>query len=163
MRRTLSVPVAFALVGTAALVLAAPSTGHGEHGQREWTMHLVSKYVSSKLFDTPPLSNKVVTPGDSYVLVRSLFDKSGHNRVGSLHVSCTITSGGRNPWFLCSVTYALAGGHITGNALFRNSDKQVTIAITGGTGAYEGVLGSGTETLRDRAGNVADEVLHLRS
>jgi hypothetical protein len=159
----MSVPVVLAVVGVAALVLAAPSGGSRQHVKREWTMHLVSKYVSAKLFDTPPVSDKVVTPGDSYVLVRSLFDKSGRNRVGSLHVSCTITSGGRNPWFLCSGTYALAGGHITGNALFRNSDKQVTIAVTGGTGAYEGVLGSGTETLRDRAGNLADEVLHLRS
>jgi hypothetical protein len=124
---------------------------------------MVSRYVSSKLHDTPPLSNKVVTPGDSYVLVRSLFDRSGHNRVGSLHVSCVFTSGGRNPWYLCSGTYALAGGHIAGNALFRASDKKTTIAVTGGTGAYEGVLGSGTETPRDRANNVADEVLHLRS
>jgi hypothetical protein len=163
MRTPLSVLVAVAVVAAMALVLVAPSGGSSQQAGRERTLHLLSKLASSKFFDTPPMSKSAVSPGDGYVFVRTLFDKSGQNRVGSLHVSCIATSGGRTPWFLCDGTYALAGGHIAVTALFRTSAQRVPIAIIGGTGAYEGVQGSGTETPRGRTGIRADEVLHLLS
>jgi hypothetical protein len=163
MRTQLTVLLAAAVIAALALVLVGPSSGSSRHARRDRTLRLLSKLVSSKFLDNPPKSKSVVSPGDSYVFVRTLFDKSGQNRVGSLHVSCIATSGGRTPWFQCDGTYALAAGHIAATALFHTSVRRIPIAIIGGTGAYEGIQGSATETGRGRTGIVADEILHLLS
>src|SRR5262245_15677366 len=99
MKAQISVLLAAAAVVPLALVLVGSSSGSGHEGQREWTLHFLSKVASAKFQDNPPLSKTTTSPGDAYVFVRTLFDKSGQKRVGSLHVSCVATSGGRTPWF----------------------------------------------------------------
>jgi hypothetical protein len=87
---TVAVLLATALAATFALVLLGPSSGGGQRAHRERTVHLVSKLAAAKFFDNPPRSKRVVSPGDGYVFVRTLFDKSGQTRVGSLVWRCFV-------------------------------------------------------------------------
>jgi hypothetical protein len=56
--------------------------------------------------------------------------------------------------------YALAGGQIAGIALLSNTNT-THIAVTGGTGVYEGVTGSVTSVSRGENSPYTDDTVHL--
>ena len=64
--------------------------------------------------------------------------------VGQLNVSCVVTRGGLNPISICTGVYTLAGGTLVGTTIDRprQGPNALHIAITGGTGRYEGARGS---------------------
>ncbi len=79
----------------------------------------------------------------------ALFDQSNTRRLGTGHIECIATRGGplARATFHCSGTYKLADGTLAfdfGGGVSRN----VTLAITGGTGAYHGRDGSAVSVER---------------
>jgi hypothetical protein len=77
--------------------------------------------------------------GDQIVFTPQLL--KGDTEVGYQGGVCTVTSVARGE-AQCIATYALRGGQITGQALIRLGDPApYAVAITGGSGRYEGVEG----------------------
>ena len=64
--------------------------------------------------------------------------------IGQLNISCVTTKGGLNWIQICTGVYTLPGGTLVGTTIDRPSQGPNTlhIAITGGTGRYEGARGS---------------------
>jgi hypothetical protein len=64
--------------------------------------------------------------------------------IGQLNISCVATKGGLNWIQICTGVYTLPGGTLVGTTLNLPSQGPNTlqIAITGGTGRYEGARGS---------------------
>ena len=146
--------------------VAAVSAGHaGSPGDR--TIRLVETRDSFTFVDNPPAGNartKRISAGDLFAGTARLDDDSG-NRAGSLHVACVATTGGKGVQarFQCNGTINLADGTLAISALNeRHADQDVThISVVGGTGAYEGALGSVVQTPRPSAGDTTDDVIHL--
>jgi hypothetical protein len=77
--------------------------------------------------------------GDQIVFTTQLL--KGDTEVGHQGGICTVTSVARAE-AQCVATYSLPGGQITGQALIRLGDPApYAVAITGGSGKYEGVEG----------------------
>jgi hypothetical protein len=77
--------------------------------------------------------------GDQIVFTTQLL--KGDTEVGHQGGVCTVTSVERGE-AQCLATYAFRGGQITGQALIRLGDPApYAVAITGGSGKYEGVEG----------------------
>jgi hypothetical protein len=81
--------------------------------------------------------------GDENVQTRTL-RTTQKKPVGQLNISCVATKGGLNWIAICTGIYTLAGGTLVGTTLDRPSQGPNTlhIALTGGTGRYEGAHGS---------------------
>ena len=64
--------------------------------------------------------------------------------IGQLNISCVATKGGPDWIQICTGVYTLAGGTLVGTTLNRpfQGPSRLHIAITGGTGRYEGARGS---------------------
>jgi hypothetical protein len=68
--------------------------------------------------------------------------------------------GGVHSKLACYGGYSLKGGLISGIAMPGDSDT-THVAITGGTGAYEGVTGSAVEVSRGDNSPLTDVTIHL--
>jgi hypothetical protein len=81
--------------------------------------------------------------GDENVQTRTLRTMQ-KKPVGQLNISCVATKGGVNWSAICTGVYTLAGGTLVGTTINRPSQGPNTlhIAVTGGTGRYEGARGS---------------------
>jgi hypothetical protein len=97
--------------------------------------------------------------GDAFTFKALLLSKS-MKPSGTLVVSCTVTSGGRNPTETCLGTYMLKAGQLVGATSIRNS-RVNHIAILGGTGAYEGARGEITTVSRGENSPFTDDTVHL--
>jgi hypothetical protein len=81
--------------------------------------------------------------------------------IGQLNISCVTTKGGPNWIQICTGVYTLAGGTLVGTTLDVPSQgpNRLHIAVTGGTGRYEGARGSilsvGSST------GLANDTIHL--
>src|SRR3954447_250444 len=142
----------------AAVVMA--TTG-GAQAPGERTFKLVERPLSFKFVDNPPRQgeNKRPTAGDFFVFSSKLLDASGA-RVGTLIAHCVVPAPATLP-LDCSGTFRLKDGQITAAASSPESKTQ-RIAITGGTGAYEGARGTVTSVTRTNADNSpADDTVHL--
>ena len=62
--------------------------------------------------------------------------------VGQLNISCVVTKGGLKSISICTGVYELAGGTLVGTTIGRRDQSTFHIAVTGGTGRYEGARGS---------------------
>jgi hypothetical protein len=101
-----------------------------------------------KFIDNAPKARNPRNPrlsvGDAYVFSSPLFNEA-NNRIGKLHVYCVVSRGGKfaRATSQCNGTYALRDGTLAANAVVRGG--KATIAVVGGTGAYEGARGSITD------------------
>jgi len=153
----LSVIVAAALVATAA---AVPSKAAAKG--KSVTLHLVMKDVGFNwVVDNPPRQgdNAPPTLGDQFVFTADLLTRSGAH-AGIFAATCTAARGGAHGKLVCYGGYSLKGGLISGVAM--PGDGNTThVAITGGTGAYEGVTGSAVEVSRGNNSPLTDVAIHL--
>jgi hypothetical protein len=155
-RMLLLVPV---LAVTAAIVLA--TTG-GAQAPGERTLKFVAKGGSSKFVDNPPRQrrrNQPPSPGDAFLFSSPEYDQNGA-RVGTVVLSCLIGPGKGLPTD-CTANLKLSDGTITfaGRA---TGSRTTVLAVTGGTGAYEGARGSVTSINRTSADNSpSDDIIHL--
>jgi hypothetical protein len=80
--------------------------------------------------------------GDEGLLSRTLRTMQ-KKPVGDLNISCVVTKGGLNSVSICTGVYELPGGTLIGTTIGRGpSQSTYHIAVTGGTGRYEGASGS---------------------
>ena len=152
----LSVIVAAALVTTA---VAMPNKA-GAKG-KSVTLHLVEKDVGFNYVDNPPRQGNNAPPlmGDQFVFTADLLTRSGAH-AGIFAATCTVARGGVHSKLVCYGGYSLKGGLISGVAM--PGDSSTThVAITGGTGAYEGVTGSAVEVSRGDNSPFTDVTIHL--
>jgi hypothetical protein len=100
--------------------------------------------------------------GDESVASRTLRTMQ-KKPVGQLNFDCVNTKGGVDWISICTGVYTLPGGTLVGTLVQRgplNGSSRLHIAVTGGTGRYEGArgsvlsLGSGT--------GLASDTIHLR-
>jgi len=152
------------LLGTAAVLavgvsIAVTSIG-GAQAPGERTFKLVEKPISFHFVDNPPhLKHHRPSPGDTFVFTSRLYDQSGA-KVGTLIAHCTISAPASLP-AACEGTAKLKDGQLTLAAAGSNTNTTV-IAITGGTGAYEGARGSVTSVTRSKSDNSpSDDTVHL--
>ena len=124
------------------------------------TFHLVEKSVGFNFIDNPPRQGFNAPPlsGDQFAITSNLLTKGGAH-AGTLEATCTVTRGGEHQRGTCFGVFALKGGQIAGIALLTTSDV-THIAVTGGTGVYEGVSGSVTSINKPNT-PFADDTVHL--
>lgn len=135
MKRTAVGLAAVAAVGVAVVI---PSAGQSQTSR---TVTLDAHTNSVKVVDLPPRGKS--SSGDLIVSISTLRNADGA-RVGKGYLSCTLTGRARtfeSANYECTGTDRLGDGSITfaGNA--RLAASEITVAVTGGTGAYDGATG----------------------
>lgn len=157
MKRMLLLITALAVM--AAIVFA---TAGGAQAPGERTLKFVARGASSKFVDNPPRQrrrNQPPSPGDAFLFSSPEYDQNGA-RVGTVVLQCVIGPGKGFPTD-CTGNLKLSDGTLTFAG--RGTDSRTTVvAITGGTGAYEGARGSVTSVNRTSADNSpSDDTIHL--
>ena len=92
--------------------------------------------------------------GDILAFSNLIFDESRTHRLGVSSAQCIATRPGKiaNATFTCSGTFALKDGTIAVAGLERGEPTVQLLAVTGGTGAYDGARGTiVTRTLKSGA------------
>jgi hypothetical protein len=147
---------ALALSAAAATTVALVVTEGGQAQQPAGrTLVLKNADVKIKAVDLPPLvrsSRSPETPGDEVIAT----SKVGGAATGARYLMCAAAKQGpsiEKALYSCQVTYALSDGTITAAGVGRiGGSAAVTVAVTGGTGAYAGARGTltssnGTDTI----------------
>ena len=143
--------IALSVAGVAGAAKQTPGT----------TFRLVEKDEGFNFVDNKPTSSThVASIGDMFAFTSSLWTPA-HKRAGSLQASCVVTSGGKHPTFECTGTFTLAGGQLELQTSMRDGANPTSIAIVGGTGAYEGALGSIKAVSRGENSPYTDDTVHL--
>jgi hypothetical protein len=149
-----------ALLTAAILSASGSAQGTGERNitlierESEGSFHFVNNPPRG---GRPPFQGGPLSAGDVLAFHQPLRNREGR-RVGVLDAVCTAASGARNferARFVCHGVYAFARGTIMAQAVIAANES---IAVTGGTGVYEGATGSITS--RERRGRTTD-VIHL--
>lgn len=155
MKRT-TLYIAVASAALAGAVLAGPG-GAQQQGPPTGTLDLVGldREADFRFVDNPPRGGGERPPsaGDIFTIVQPLRDTS-NRRVGVARATF-ISTGGRKLNLVGSATITLAGGTITVEGIIQERgprDRSDTLAITGGTGAYEDA--GGTLTTEERRGSI---------
>jgi hypothetical protein len=147
---------ALVLSAAAATTAALVSTDGGQ-AQQPTGQTLVLKNSAMKLADVdmPPLvrsERSPETPGDEVIATSKVAGAAS----GSRYLFCAAAKQGASiekALYSCQVTYTLANGTITAAGVGRiGASGPITVAVTGGTGAYAGARGtltsqSGSDTL----------------
>jgi|SRR5215831_7139380 len=125
------------------------------------------KGTTIKLLEDEPPSTTVhighhvgLAAGDEAVFTRTLRTMQ-KKPVGQLNVVCVTTKGGLNFISICTGVYSLAGGTLVGTTIDRGpiqGPNTLHIAVTGGTGRYEGARGS---VVSVGSGTFAHDTIHL--
>jgi hypothetical protein len=159
--------VAAALVGAVLVGAILSQSGNAQQpGERTFTLIERGAEGSFHIVNNPPRGERSpfqggpISAGDELIFHQPVRNEASR-RVGALDVSCTESGGGRNfekAQFICHGAFSLRQGTITLEASFRGGDDVVNIAITGGTGVYEGAQGSVRSIFRQ--GRTVD-VVHL--
>ena len=154
--------LAAAIVSAVALT---PSGGAQQPSGR--TFKLIEQDECSAFGDTGARSRNRRNPrfsgGDLHVFTSRIFNEA-NVRVGRLYAHCIAVRGGRDftkSLFRCGGTFVLRDGTIVIDAAFRGNqdDEDVQLAVTGGTGAYEGARGS--VTVRGLPRDRMENTVHL--
>ncbi len=149
------------MAALAAVALCAAGVAGAARQTPGTTFHLVEKDEAFNFVDNKPTSNKhAASIGDLFAFTSSLWTPA-HKRAGSLQASCVVTSGGVHPTYECSGTFTLAGGQLELQTSMRDGVNPTNIAIVGGTGAYEGALGSVKAVSRSENSPYTYDTVHL--
>jgi hypothetical protein len=148
--RTHSRYAAAALACAAAATIPALIVTTGGNAQAPTARTLTLQNASMKIsqVDLPPLirsKRSPETPGDEVIATSKV---SGGGATGTRYLMCAAARRGpsvESALYSCQVTYNLADGTITAAGVARiGGSAPVTVAITGGTGAYAGASGTVT-------------------
>jgi hypothetical protein len=140
--------IGLAALGAAGAAFAATATPAAHH--RVQVLRLHTKAVSAVVNHAGHGG-----PGDVTAVVYDLRTPAGAE-AGKAYLSCTTATASVN---LCHAAYVLKGGQIDVQVAVPDTAAPVTLAVTGGTGAYAGVTGwaRGVDTGPD----TADRTFHL--
>lgn len=137
---------ATAAAATIALVLAANGSGHVSSA-RTIKLFEAPKGSTFGFVDNAPKTNRKdphASIGDILAFSNPIFDESRTHRLGVSSAQCIATRPGRiaSATYTCSGTFALKDGTIAVAALQRGEPTTQQLAVTGGTGAYDGARGT---------------------
>jgi hypothetical protein len=159
MKRVATLATAAVAVTVIAGIL---TTGGAAQAPGERTFKIIEgRAATFKVIDNAPKArnprNPRFSPGDGFVFTSPLFNEA-NKRIGTNHVSCTVTRGGTfgRARGQCHGTYALRDGTLAVSAVLRETPP---IAVVGGTGAYEGARGS--VTFRNLPRGRTEDTIHL--
>jgi allene oxide cyclase len=149
-----------------AILLLAPALlagcGGGDSGSsaaaEPTTLHVIEHATTNTVQHIGPASEKD-SVGDVLGYANPLFDAANEKRVGSDNGMCIRTVVG-DAWE-CMWTNTLEDGQIIVEGPFYD-DRSSDVAITGGTGAYEGVRGDMKLRYRDPQGSEYDFIFHIQ-
>ena len=157
MRRIL---IAFAAVAAAAAIGLPAATAQPPHAR---TFTLVEHAGGLSTVDLPPIADSAAAPpsrGDLVVFAKRLTTPAG-KRAGTLRAVCTVTAPRaslESSLFQCDATYVLRDGRLTVATAGAISAPKLTLAVTGGTGAYAGARG---EIVSRANGDIARDTVRL--
>ena len=161
-RLSLIITAALAAIGLAAVL----ATSGSAQQPGEQIIKLVERSGSDTegFVDNPPRGNRRtmrLSAGDFSTTSTPLYDETNTARRGTLHIVCLATRGGtiERATFHCTGTIVLREGSLGLNFGGRFGEDTV-VAVTGGTGAYEGRTGSATSKERP-GGKLSDDTIHL--
>lgn len=140
-----------ALTVAAAIAATAHDSARGADPAQPAEFTLTLKNHAQRIIDNPPRRDQP-TIGDFAAFNKVLLDSNG-KRVGTVHAHGMITAGGNNPTETIEGMMILAGGRLAVQEAFRFNDRIHTIAITGGTGKYDGASGTITSGLPGQGEN----------
>lgn len=151
MKRVLTLAAAAAMV---ALGLANAGAGRGLGPS---TIHVIEHATTDTVTDTGKKGDSV---GDILTFANSVFDRSNAKKIGSDQGYCVRTVAGK-AWE-CFWTTFLPKGQITVEGPFYDAASSA-LAITGGTGAYQGARGWMGLKARNKKGTEYDFAFHVTS
>jgi allene oxide cyclase len=131
---------------TIALVLAANGSGQVS-GARTIKLFEAPKGGTFGFVDNAPKTSRKdphASIGDILAFRNPIFDGSRKHRLGVSSAQCIATRAGRiaSATYTCSGTFAVNDGTIAVAALQRGEPTTQQLAVTGGTGAYNGARGT---------------------
>jgi hypothetical protein len=128
--------VAVAVVVLAVGVVGSAAGAAGGGGSKQRTIRVLAEITEVDRLDLGATGNSL---GDEIVFSNRLL--KGDKEVGHEGAVCTTVSVQRNE-AQCIATFDFGNGQITGQALVRLGDPTpYDVAVTGGSGRYEGVEG----------------------
>lgn len=150
-----------ALIALAAVpVVAGASTGSSADSHHGNVIHVVEHAVTDTVQQFHPPANSL---GDDLGFHNPVFNAADTHQIAQDNGYCVRTvATGKTEWE-CTWTTLLAGGHITVEGPYYDDGTNTTLAITGGTGKYNGA--SGWMLLHARGnplGSEYDFVFHLK-
>ena len=163
-----------AIVAAAGIGLVAATTGGaqgpGQGPGRTFVTYEKADGGSFKFVDAKPFTRltnqgpRRISAGDAFIIRSATYsDAATTQRFGTFRVHCLATNSSRRfdrVRFMCSGVDSYADGTVTYTAVFRPTEPSTTvIAVTGGTGAYEGA--SGQITSEDPAEGPTKNTVHL--
>jgi hypothetical protein len=168
MRRAVTVTIAAVATASLSVALAGGGSATASGEQTLTVFSDVSKETDTLIDNAPksptqnPGSSRFrLSPGDELIVKTPLFDQEGGTRVGTLFAEGTIVSGDRfsNAVIHVDGVVKLGEDQLTTNGVIRDQELN-TLAITGGTGTYEGAHGS-VQEMDLNGGQGAQDTIHL--
>lgn len=157
MKRT--VPLLLVLLAPALVAGCGSSDNDNSDGSYHGkTLHVIEHATTNTLQHIGP-ANENDSVGDVLGYANPLYDSSNTKRVGSDNGSCIRTVVGDA--FECMWTNTFRNGQIIVEGPFYDN-RSSDVAITGGTGAYEGVRGDMLLRYRDPQGKEYDFIFHMK-
>jgi allene oxide cyclase len=154
MKRLLVTAGALAAVAAALFVSTATATKESAHG-RGTVIRVVERALTDATTDTGAAGDSA---GDILTFANPIYDEADVGQVGTDQGYCVRVVAGTS--YECTWTTSLDGGQIMVQGPFLDAGDS-TLAVTGGTGAYEGARGS--MQLHARPGGTSyDFVFHVR-
>ena len=158
--------IVLATAGAAIGILAILSASGSAQAPGATTLQLFERERGSSFgfVDNPPKiknrRNARVSVGDVFAFSSPVFDQSRATRLGTVSVQCTVTKPGTEARSesICVGAFQLKDGTIALTAPLKGDPRTVTVAITGGTGAYAGARGT-LQTTNVRGG--AEDIITL--
>jgi hypothetical protein len=154
MRKVLVGTISVAALCLASWPVLAASAGTAVTGSR--TIGLVARQVSAARVPVPGQKGHQLVPGDQLVFTESLTRNGASYGHDAIH--CVIVTAADA---ICVGAFELPGGQLTiaGNAGNVNSNHSTTVAVTGGTGRYQGARGQ--LTVKHRSDTVSVDTFQL--
>ena len=160
--RRSSVAIVAALSVSAMLTMTRPVAASDSSEDAEPAVQQANRETMRLTFRDGPetevdVNKDGIGAGDYAVKTGPVYQ--GAMKLGRLTQSCTVLTVTPVPSLRCSLDLVLSHGQITLQGSFTLSDHAPQLAVTGGTGKYEGVHGQLTETASQ--GNSDRVTLHL--
>jgi hypothetical protein len=155
MKRLALLAAAVAAAIAACVVLAAAGGARAPSGRTltflDDTNHGTQAFVDSAPKSparNPRAGRFRLSTGDTLDVRSPILDNEGGKRIGTAYSQFTVVKGNSfaNAVFRGHGTFRLHDGQIVADGVFRIANATNTVAVLGGTGAYEGARGSLTFT-----------------
>ena len=168
MKRRLSMLAAAALAAVALTVVLAATGGAQTPGGPTLTFLDDTSHGTQVFVDSAPKSPARnpqsprfrLSAGDTLYVHSPILDHAGGARIGTAYSEFTVVSGNSfaNAVFRGHGAFKLRDGQIVADGVVRPASATNTVAVVGGTGAYQGARGSLSFT---QVSNGSQDTFHL--